>query len=88
MSDSRDLHTQTVRGDTEKELDIEALIEEAHSNQGSLPLPPVYTAEQEARLWRKIDKRFMPIVTMMYLCSFLDRGNIGEITHPPEMPDG
>ncbi len=88
MSNSRDLHTQTIRGGPEKETAIEALIEEAHSPQDSLPLPPVYTAEQEARLWRKIDIRFMPIVTMMYLCSFLDRGNIGEISHPPEIPDG
>ncbi|KAI0767792.1 MFS general substrate transporter [Fomes fomentarius] len=77
MSNSRDLHTQTIGEDPEKEDAIEALIEEAHSPEDSLPLPPVYTAEQEARLWRKIDIRFMPIVTLMYLCSFLDRGNIG-----------
>ena len=34
------------------------------------PLPP----EQERRLWRKVDKRILPILTIMYLCSFLDRG--------------
>ncbi|KAH9914907.1 MFS general substrate transporter [Epithele typhae] len=42
-----------------------------------LPPPPTLTAEQEKRLWRKIDLHLVPILTLMYLCSFLDRGNIG-----------
>ncbi|KZT63416.1 MFS general substrate transporter [Daedalea quercina L-15889] len=40
-------------------------------------LPPKLTTEQERRLWRKVDMRIVPILTIMYLCSFLDRGNIG-----------
>ena len=36
--------------------------------------PPPLTPEQERRLWRKVDKRILPILTIMYLCSFLDRG--------------
>ena len=32
---------------------------------------------EERRLWRKIDWHIMPIVTVMYLCSFVDRSNIG-----------
>ncbi|THH06985.1 hypothetical protein EW145_g3693 [Phellinidium pouzarii] len=43
----------------------------------TLPAPPVLTAEQERTLYRKIDHRLMPILSLMYLCSFLDRGNIG-----------
>ncbi len=43
----------------------------------TFPPPPVLTPEEEARLWRKIDWRIMPILTMMYLFSFVDRGNIG-----------
>jgi hypothetical protein len=35
---------------------------------------PVLTAEEEQRLWRKIDMRLMPILSLMYLMSFLDRG--------------
>ncbi|KAF9230452.1 major facilitator superfamily domain-containing protein [Melanogaster broomeanus] len=35
------------------------------------------TAEQEVKLWRKIDLRLLPIITLMYLLSFMDRGNIG-----------
>ncbi|KAH9919559.1 MFS general substrate transporter [Fomitopsis serialis] len=39
--------------------------------------PPVLTPEQEKKLWRKVDLRILPILTIMYLCSFMDRGNIG-----------
>ncbi|KAH9923112.1 MFS general substrate transporter [Amylocystis lapponica] len=39
--------------------------------------PPMLTPEEEKKLWRKIDMRLMPILSLMYLCSFLDRGNIG-----------
>ncbi|KAG2067218.1 MFS general substrate transporter [Suillus decipiens] len=39
---------------------------------------PVLTPEQEKKLWRKIDLRIMPILSLMYLLAFLDRtGNIG-----------
>lgn len=41
-----------------------------------LPPPPTLTKQQERRLWRKIDLRLMPILTLMYLCSFLDRGKV------------
>ncbi|KIJ64862.1 hypothetical protein HYDPIDRAFT_153698 [Hydnomerulius pinastri MD-312] len=41
------------------------------------PSIPTLTPEQEARLWRRIDLRLMPIITLMYLLSFMDRGNIG-----------
>ncbi|KAF5328441.1 hypothetical protein D9619_013250 [Psilocybe cf. subviscida] len=43
----------------------------------SLPPPPTLTPEQEKKLWRKVDLRLMPILSLMYLFSFLDRGNIG-----------
>ncbi|KAH9919549.1 MFS general substrate transporter [Fomitopsis serialis] len=39
--------------------------------------PPALTVEEERKLWRKVDLRIVPILTVMYLCSFLDRGNIG-----------
>ncbi|RPD60526.1 MFS general substrate transporter [Lentinus tigrinus ALCF2SS1-6] len=35
------------------------------------------TEEEEKRLWRKIDWHIMPIITIMYLSSFVDRSNIG-----------
>lgn len=37
--------------------------------------PPVdLTPEQEKALWRKIDRRLLPMLSVMYLMSFLDRG--------------
>lgn len=39
-----------------------------------LPPPPVLTEEEEKRLYRKLDWRLMPILSLMYLFSFLDRG--------------
>lgn len=47
------------------------------AQEGRLPQPASLTAEEEKRLWRKVDTRILPILTIMYLCSFLDRGNIG-----------
>lgn len=38
------------------------------------PAPPKLTPEQEKKLYRKIDLWLMPILTIMYLFSFLDRG--------------
>ncbi|KAL8293321.1 hypothetical protein RQP46_000022 [Phenoliferia psychrophenolica] len=37
----------------------------------------VFTPEEEAKLYRKIDIRIMPILALLYLLSFMDRGNIG-----------
>ena len=50
----------------------------AYGGDDTLPPPPTLSAAEEKKLWRKIDMRLMPILTLMYLCSFLDRGNIGE----------
>ncbi|TBU26133.1 hypothetical protein BD311DRAFT_866996 [Dichomitus squalens] len=71
----------------EKDLGV-VLIEEARSlSDGSqtpsyggdreLPPPPPLSTEEQRRLWRKIDWHIMPIITIMYLCSFVDRSNIG-----------
>ncbi|KAF5337786.1 hypothetical protein D9758_016294 [Tetrapyrgos nigripes] len=35
------------------------------------------TESEERRLWTKIDLRILPILSLMYLMSFMDRGNIG-----------
>ncbi|KAI0649702.1 MFS general substrate transporter [Trametes meyenii] len=42
-----------------------------------LPDPPILTADEERRLWRKIDLRLIPIATILYLVSYVDRSNIG-----------
>ena len=35
---------------------------------------PTLTPEEEARVWRKTDIRLMPVLALLYLFSFLDRG--------------
>ncbi|KAH9474337.1 putative transporter C11D3.18C [Psilocybe cubensis] len=42
-----------------------------------LPPPPTLTPEQQKKLWRKVDVRIIPILALMYLLSYMDRGNIG-----------
>ncbi|KIM67023.1 hypothetical protein SCLCIDRAFT_1210483 [Scleroderma citrinum Foug A] len=49
--------------------EIEPQLPEAHH--------VVFTPDQERRLWRKIDLRIVPIISLMYLCCSVDRGNIG-----------
>lgn len=46
--------------------------EELHSVDDDAP--PTLTAEEEKRLWRKVDRRLMPMLSVMYLLSFTDRG--------------
>jgi len=39
--------------------------------------PPLQLSEaEEKKLWRKIDLRLLPILTLLYLLSFMDRGNV------------
>jgi hypothetical protein len=38
---------------------------------------PRYNDKETQKLLRKVDYRLMPILTFLYLISFLDRGNIG-----------
>jgi hypothetical protein len=45
--------------------------------ESQLPPPPTLSKEEERKLWRKIDLRLMPMLCLMYLMSFMDRGNIG-----------
>ena len=42
----------------------------------SLPPPPDLTLDQQRRLYRKIDYRLMPMLTLMYLASSLDRSKL------------
>jgi hypothetical protein len=46
-----------------------------------VPPPATLTKEEEKKLWRKIDLKILPILTLLYLFSFLDRGE-----HHPALP--
>lgn len=61
----------------EKDRDEGSVFE--FGSDSELPPPPVLTEEEEKRLYRKLDWRLMPILSLMYLFSFLDRG---ECLHP------
>ncbi|KAE8382729.1 major facilitator superfamily domain-containing protein [Aspergillus bertholletiae] len=38
---------------------------------------PVYSVEKENQVLRKMDRRIIPMLAVLYLLAFLDRGNIG-----------
>ncbi|KIJ14037.1 hypothetical protein PAXINDRAFT_13153 [Paxillus involutus ATCC 200175] len=41
---------------------------------------PALTVAQETKLWRRIDLRLLPVITLIYLLCSMDRGNIGNAT--------
>lgn len=47
------------------------------SDKGSLSTTDDFNTPEDKRLVRKIDFRLIPILTLLYLLSFLDRSNIG-----------
>lgn len=57
---------------TTEAMDIASPVEQ------ELSTPPTLTAEEERRLWRKIDLRLLPILIIMYLVASIDRSNIGK----------
>ncbi|TFK86321.1 MFS general substrate transporter [Polyporus arcularius HHB13444] len=76
---------QFFLGDGSEKGISKEVVEEAASTHEARSHPEDATVEystslspgEQRRLWRKIDMRLMPILTVMYLCSFVDRGNIG-----------
>ena len=45
-----------------------------HNSRANAGVLRALSKEEERKLYRKIDMKIMPIVTLMYLTSFLDRG--------------
>ena len=58
---------------------LEHPLESTSGSFDSLTLPAL-TPEEETKAWRKVDIRLMPILALLYLFSFLDRGT--SITFP------
>ena len=44
--------------------------------EDGLPPPPQLSEAEEKKLWRKIDLWLLPILTLLYLLSFIDRGEV------------
>jgi hypothetical protein len=42
-----------------------------------LEQPPRYDGKETKRILRKVDYRLLPMLTLLYVLAFLDRGNIG-----------
>ncbi|KAK0478870.1 MFS general substrate transporter [Armillaria novae-zelandiae] len=86
MSSEKDSSSSPTTTSLEKDRERCELVENAKDGsvqlidnfggEATLPPPPVLTEEQEKKLWRKIDLRLMPILSLMYLFSFLDRGSL------------
>lgn len=56
--------------------------EEGRDSPLGVPSPcVVFDPKQESRLWRKVDLRLMPMIALMYLLCFMDRGK-SMICHP------
>ena len=51
---------------------LEAQLEQVRSTDDDTPR--ALSPEAEKRLWRKVDLRLMPILSLMYLLCFMDRG--------------
>ncbi|KAK4056023.1 hypothetical protein OIO90_003018 [Microbotryomycetes sp. JL221] len=56
-----------------------AYVEEAHDGTTGRAIRPAreFAAAEEDRLYRKMDWRMLPTLAVLYLMSFMDRGNIG-----------
>ena len=65
-------HSPTDEKASSKEAEVLSVLDFAGDTE--LPPPPQLTKAQEKALYRKIDRRLMPILALMYLMSFLDRG--------------
>ncbi|KAI0804538.1 MFS general substrate transporter [Irpex lacteus] len=77
MAQNRQSASENSIEEKKREEVIETVSLPDSKNESTLPPPPTLTPEQEKKLYRKIDLWLMPILTLMYLASFLDRGNIG-----------
>jgi hypothetical protein len=49
--------------------------EKASSSAGEPQPPKGHDEAEEARILRKVDFRLLPLLTLLYLLSFMDRGN-------------
>ncbi|KAJ3848506.1 major facilitator superfamily domain-containing protein [Lentinula lateritia] len=67
--------TSSVKNEKASDKQLETASDYEFGGESQLPRPPVLSEDNERKLWRKIDLRLMPILCVMYLMSFMDRGN-------------
>jgi len=67
----------TIEKDQISETQLEKATDDYDfGGESQLPPPPILTEAEERQLYKKIDLRLMPILCVMYLMSFLDRGKL------------
>ena len=44
--------------------------------EDGLPPPPHLSEAEEKKLWRKVDLKLLPVLALLYLLSFIDRGKV------------
>lgn len=70
-------NSTSLKEDTKQEIDVASTVEGVDfGGESKLPPAPTLTEEEERKLWRKVDLKLMPILSLMYLLSFLDRGEL------------
>lgn len=63
---------------------LEVASTDSAAGEGAVKPPSrMFTPDEENKLYRKLDWHLMPILTLLYLLSFMDRGNIGKYLLPP-----
>ncbi|OSC99283.1 MFS general substrate transporter [Trametes coccinea BRFM310] len=68
-------------GSPKAEIDIECLSLQKPATASSAGISdsdsPAMNSDETRRLWRRVDSRLIPLVTVMYLVAFIDKTNIG-----------
>jgi hypothetical protein len=72
---STDIEKPTTMGvEQVADTPLSGSVNEKHQDGEQIPH---FTQEQEKRVLRKMDLRLIPMLSILYLLAFLDRGNIG-----------
>lgn len=78
MSSHKEAMTSAVDAliDSEKQSQtfIDVVKAQEPEEDSHLTPPIILTSDEEARLYRKIDMRLMPILSLIQIFSFMDRG--------------
>ncbi|EIW52131.1 MFS general substrate transporter [Trametes versicolor FP-101664 SS1] len=68
--------TPTPLSPASEKIEVDSIaVEDVPHHSSSDDCSLALTVEEEKRLWRKVDMRLIPISVLLYLMSYLDRGN-------------
>ncbi|KZT63103.1 MFS general substrate transporter [Daedalea quercina L-15889] len=68
--------TESIKGEEGGTDAVKYVKDRREKEEGGEKVGPfTLTPKQEKKMWHKVDMHILPILTVMYLCSFMDRGN-------------